>query len=271
MKIGKRYLIVLLGAFTALYFNCGAAHGASSPLGTWDFTVSGGKSGSASLTFHRDYSIVGYILVIPKSYKNEGTILTANFGFAKVKGQWQPDGKNIVGYLYNDPSETVRLDFPSLKGAVSAGGNSFVFNAQNEDGNVKFSGVPMPAAPHETMPINWTINLTTQGIVMYTEFLTALPDENNLYTLTGVGANYCVYGYANLSRGKNLGVALWEFPMTDTSCPAWSSTPDNSAVLGGVALGSITINPDSQSGSTTLKGVQQGSPGPKVTMKVLCQ
>ena len=303
MTIRKGCLFAILwGLLWAAFWPGNTAYGASSAVGTWDFTVSGAKSGSAYLTFNRDYTIRGFTLVTPTSAGNSNSITapgidyaplsgqicgitaitpissgngnsstTPGIGFAPLRGQWGMDGAHVVGFLYNTPStDTNRLDITSFSGTVSNNQQSFAISGITLDGNVKLSGArPISNSAHLTG--NWTIKKSVKGKLIFDEVFVALPDltmgNGTLYDLTGCGADLCVFGYGVLSKGNRLNVTIKEFPMPadGSACSTLSYSSDGGTIS--AAAGVINLG----SGRATLSGVQSGSPQVKVSMPVICQ
>jgi hypothetical protein len=162
------------------------------------------------------------------------------------------------------------MDTTTFSGTIKANGpsNSFVITAQTEDGNMTLNGAPFVQYP--LLEGTWIIEKTTQGGVMYTEIFSAVNTPGtNEYELIGFGADTCVAGMGALSRVNNqnvgnLDIALTEYQMPETGCQAVTSSTPN---VVSTAIGTYNLS----TGVTTLNGVQQGSPGPKVSMKVWFQ
>ncbi len=239
MRIRKRQFTVMLGvAFAAALFLGGVANATSwvTPvIGTpWDFTVSGAKLGSGAITFWDDNTITGYVLVIPASTKNGQAGQAVSYGFFDLEGEWEfNQSGQIVGFMNNDPSETVRLDIDNFSGSVSSNGQSqsFKFTGQTVDGSLTFNGAPIQMQTNP--PSLWTINKIMQGAVTFTEIYNTWQDVeyggyNNLYDFSGVGADICIWGMGAISRGNsssaNFGIEIVEYPMP-TSGGCESITP----------------------------------------------
>jgi len=306
MRIRKRQFTVMLGfALAAAFFLVGVANatGSATPVGpTWDFTVSGAKLGSASLTFYSDpingNTISGYVLVIPSAASAANTGHTVGFGYTTLTGEWEfNQSGQIVGFMNNPSSETVRLDIATFSGSVASNGNSFVFSGQTVDGNLTFNGVQMQMQTN--LPPLWTIEKIMKGAVTFTEIYVATQDPqlggySNLYDFAGEGADICIWGMGTLSKGTNFGIAFTEYPMPDSgNCSDITPTFLQSgstriakkpalAVAGGVGLnpnpppasgivsagvGKINLN----TGVANLVGYQEGDPATKVTIPVFCQ
>ncbi|MFZ0930081.1 MAG: hypothetical protein WAN11_15860 [Syntrophobacteraceae bacterium] len=305
MRIGKRqFTVILWVVFAAAFFLGGVANAAGwvSPVGpTWDFTVSGAKLGSACLIFSSDpNTVTGYILVIPSS-TSAGTIDHAvSFGFTTLSGMWEFDQNGqVVGFMNNPPSDTVRLDITTFSGGVSSNGNVFKMSGQTVDGNLTFNGVQM--ALQTPLPELWTIEKIIKGDVTFTEIYVAQQDPElggyyNLYDFAGWGADICVWGTGALSKQYNFGISFTEYPMpasgdcnditpslvhagstrigTKKAAVAVSgggglgpSGPPPSTGIGSAGIGKINL----KTGVANLAGYQEGSPMTKVTLPVFCQ
>jgi len=258
-------------AVACAFFIGGAAYGANSPLGTWDFTLSGAKLGSAYLTFNPDGSITGYIIESPTTGVQTGGINShpLGFGYAQLSGMWQPDGNQVVGFLANPPTDAMRLDITSFTGTVSNNLESFAIAGVTENGNVTLSGAPFVQS--QTLPQVWTIEMTTQGgRLIFTEIFNATPDQTigggNLYDLVGQGSDICVFGYGALSKGVNFNVSITQYQM-----PAGGdcSSLDTSSATGTMSAGTGRINP--RTFTANLSGFQDGSTTSRVSMPVICQ
>jgi hypothetical protein len=283
--------MMLWVAVTAGFFLGGTATGAvtfNSPVGQWDFTVTGEKQGTLFLDFADDNTVTGYILVIPGTLNSKKVV---SYGFAWLAGEWQFDQKgNVDAFLYNDPSETVRLDVTTFTGKVKTSKGvavSFSATGQNEDGNLSFSGVPS-VAPTATLPGVWTIEKEAQGNVIFTEIFSAqqatdtngnIVGNGNLYLLLGEAADLCVMGYGSVSKRNNFYVNIWEVPMP--ALPSTCADIDFATAAGEVvstAIGKISIKTDAfdnATGSATLSGITQtadtAAKGTKISMPVFCQ
>jgi len=292
-------------AFAAAFFLGGVANAAGwvSPVGTWDFTVSGAKLGTTCLTFYDDIihgkTISGYLLVIPASVNEGATGQVVSFGYATLSGLWEfNQSGQVVGYLNNPPSETVRLDIDSFTGGVTSNGNVFTISGQTVNGNLTLKGVPM--AMQTYIPDVWTIEKIIKGDVTFTEIFFAQQDPdlggyNNLYDFAGWGADICIFGMGALSKVNNFGIAFTEYPMPDSGdcsdiTPSFvtgsirvSAKKAAFAVSGGAGLGPPGPPPSTgigsagvgkinlQTGVANLAGYQEGTPATKVTMPVFCQ
>lgn len=263
MKTGARFLAVtwLLCAMALLL--CGEVAVAAtyvSPVGTWDFTVSGCKTGAANLIFNNDYTVTGFTVVVPGAKDKGGTDGVAEFGYAVFSGQWYFNQKGqVAGYLQNPASYSTRLDIDSFVGKVSSDRKSFTFTGSNEDGNLKFTGVPFKQLAF--LPTTVSLQKTMKRRPTFTELFSveAVPDGNgNLYQLNPApdnsAANLCVEGVALLSRANNLTLALYEYKMpTSGDCNDITSSTKTS--VGSAATGRLNL----KTNIGTLKGVEQGT------------
>jgi hypothetical protein len=100
-----------------------------SPVGTWDFVVSGSQQGIAFLTFNKDFSISGYEVItmkasVPPSVDmrnpsggdtGRGGLVSTNtptvssnlffFGFGPIEGTWQLDDRGRTVGFFTEGSE----------------------------------------------------------------------------------------------------------------------------------------------------------------------
>ncbi len=265
----------------AAFFLGGTARAAAwvSPVGVWDFTVTGAKQGSAFLEFanYQDTTIPGgvvggSILVIPASGNRVPSGQVQSFGFTQLAGEWEFNSQGqVVGFLNNAPADTIRLDITSLKGSVAKNGTGITLTGQTVDGNVILSGVPFKELT--SLPNLWTIEKMVKGKLIFTEIFLAMQDpfsvgNNNLYGLSGEGADICIFGYGALSRGNNFGVAFMEYPMpTDPTQDCSSIDTTTATGVGSAGIGKINL----KTGVAKLSGVQEGSPSAPVSMPVFCQ
>jgi hypothetical protein len=292
-------------AFAAAFFLGGVANatGWVSPVGTWDFTVSGAKLGTVYLTFNDDIhgkTISGYINVIPGfTPKQTATGETVTFGFATLTGLWEfNQNGQVVGFLNNPPTDTVRLDIESFTGGVSSNENVFTMTGQTLNGPLTLNGVQMQV--QTPLPDVWTIQKIMQGDVTFTEVFFAQQDPdlggyNNLYDFAGWGADICIFGVGTLSKGNNFGITITEYPMPDSGgcesiTPSFAQAGTKQtgrkaalAVSGKVGLGPPGPPPSTgivssaigkinlHTGVANLAGYETGDPAAKVTMPVFCQ
>jgi hypothetical protein len=282
VKIKKRQFAVMLWVAVAAAFSIGGTARAAevSPVGIWDFTVTGAKLGSASLEFVNNPDptipgglISGSILVVPAPHNTVASGQIQSFGFTPLTGEWQFDSQGrVVGFLNNPPADTVRLDIASLQGSVAPNGTVFTLTGQTVDGKLKLNGVPFKQLT--SLPNLWTIEKMEKGKVTFTEIFVATPDpfgvgDNNLYGFSGEGADICIFGYGALSKGNNFGIAFSEFPMpTDPTldCSSIDPATDSGGVVS-AGVGKISL----QTGTAKLSGTQEGSPGTPVSMPIFCQ
>jgi hypothetical protein len=279
MNIRKRQFTVMLWvAVAAAFFLGGTASAATyvSPVGEWDFTVTGAKNGSAYLRFDPDQTITGFILVVPAGKGGKDHV--ASFGFGILTGEWQVDQRGqIVGYLNNDAKSDVRLDITSFSGKVKKKGASFTFpfNGITEDGKVAFNGAPFKVL--SALPTAWTIQKKAKKALLFTEIFTALPDailgSYNVYALDGEGADKCIKGYGVLSRSTNLNISFIEYPRPDSNL--CSDVKPTDTGVGSAGVGKVKLNEDGSgnvvTGKASLAGVQEGSSQITVSMPVFCQ
>jgi hypothetical protein len=282
MKIIRQYLIVSLWVALSVTFCLGgAAYGQVSPVGQWDFTVSGAKSGSAYLTFNLDNTVTGYILVIPNTVTaNEKNV--PGFGYAQLSGLWQMDSTQlqVAGFLTALPPTTgVRIDITSFMGNVSNRGETFTIAGVTLDGNVTLSGVPYQA--YTDLPSTWTITKTVKGQLTYTEITSVTADQSlgvngHLYDFSsGEGADICLFGNGVLSTPTNshvshFGISYQEFamPTDDSGCGSIDPTNSSSPPLHVVtSFGTLDLT----TGKATLTGYENGTPPIKVTTPMVCQ
>jgi hypothetical protein len=292
MRITRKQFAVMLWVAVAVTFFLGGSASAitafNSPVGQWDFTVTGAKKGTAFLEFGPIdpisglAGVSGYVLVIPGTSKG-GADGVSSYGFAWVYGMWQFDSKGkVVAYLYNNPAETVRLDVTSFTGKVNNNFTKFTATGQTEDGKLSFSGV-QSQAPVTSLPNVWTIEKKSKKNVAFTEIFiaeTSATGNGNLYGLSGEAANLCISGYGAVSKGNNFYVNLWEAAMPDDPAKTCADVDfsTGSGIVGSAAIGKIKIKTDGFSnvtGQANLSGVTQtvetsGKPA-KITMPVYCQ
>ncbi|HXG47556.1 MAG TPA: hypothetical protein VNO52_08025 [Methylomirabilota bacterium] len=215
-----------LGLVVAILTTCGAPalHAQTySPVGTWDCVLSGGKVGTARITFNADYTLDGIQIRYSRSSKgadsnprggtdNRGeTEETSSgsgtnlYGGAILVGEWGYDSENrVVGYIAEVSSGNTNE--VSIQGTArassrltlrgSAGGANFTIRGQPTDlgGLTDISGDYAALGRH--------------GEVPFTEFLQFDNVSNGEYDIEGTGPGYTLTGFALLVRQNQLGMYL---------------------------------------------------------------
>jgi hypothetical protein len=153
-----------------------------SPVGTWDFVVSGSQQGVAFLTFNKDFSISGYEVLTFKSSvpstdarnptggdtgrggltstnssgSSSNTSTTLIIGFGPVEGFWQLDPRGRTVGFFTEGSELANdARSPSFVATVRPGKRMTLKATDSPDPNLSgeqprtsvFQGVPYVAGP----------------------------------------------------------------------------------------------------------------------------
>jgi hypothetical protein len=271
----KRHLGVILVVVAAvLCAMCGAIEASPSPVGQWEFVLSGVKQGTAFLEFTVENTnpgyvglVSGYILCIPAGGSTGKKDQTVVYGFAALNGLWHFDQQgHVVGFLYNPPEQTVRFDITSFKGTLANASLNLI--GQHADGNIIFTGVP--SAQYKDLTGAWTIERIAKQTLIFAEIMVAAPDSsmgnNNLYDLSGEAADTCTFGFGALYRNDSFAVALWEYAMPKSENCAdvdLTSAPE----MASAAIGKINLN----TGQAQLTGNQGSGIPVKISMPVYCE
>jgi hypothetical protein len=247
-----------------------------SPVGPWDFTLSGKAAGIAQMTFNADGTIDGNVQIYTKvklpdpednprgpadttgsrnGTANTNTTYVTNYaGEAVIDGRWSFDAKGkLVGYLneggytYTTTSTNATTNGISFRGTVSLGAKPRM--TLQGSGNVSrtYSGIPETAL----VDISGTYTATGKRLgYASTEFftLTSMGGNNNVYNVTqGSRPGFGFDGRALLSGRKQVSMVT-------------VSTPPSLYILT-VLVGSINTNKatasltgrESVNGSVSLK------------------
>ena len=203
-----------------------------SPVGTWEFLVSGSQGvGIAYITFNDDFSFDGQELLTTKKksaseeigrggegvgrYPTSGSSTNASksttnlFGFGGVEGPWTYDRKGrVTGYFVEEVaiSGSTNVAYNSVAfTAKVVPGKRMTMAASTPNGKVTFSGVPMSTSiPNLTG--SWLGN-KKEGKQTFVELFDMFPDATGpyLFNMTGTGAGYAFDGVAMVSSRKKIG------------------------------------------------------------------
>ncbi len=267
-------LITILALTAAASLNLATpAHAQKSPVGTWDFLISGKQGeGIAYITFNSDFTFDGQELLTTKKrsaseeigrfpagsgeagrYPTSGSSTNASksttnlFGFGGITGPWTYDAKgNVVGYFVEE------VDVPNSAKPVynSVGftakvvpGKRVTLMASTPNGKVTYSGVPL-SGKLSSLTGSWYAS-KKQAKQTFVEMFTLVPDASGpyLFTMDGTGGGYSYDGVAMLSSRKKVGFAFSILPTGSTN-----------AVLRSVVG---TFNPKKFQAKT--KGAEQGA------------
>ena len=278
----KKHLLtkwLSLAAASALALLAGVALPAlaapfDSPVGPWDFTLSGKAAGIAQMTFNADGTIDGIVQIYTKNKTpspddnprgpltvdrndtgiNSAPYITNYAGGAVIDGRWSFDANGkLVGYLneggytYTTTSTNATTNGISFRGTVSLGAKPRM--TLQGSGNVSrtYSGIPETAL----VDISGTYTATGKRLgYSSTEFftLTSMGGNNNVYNVTqGSRPGFGFDGTALLSGRKQVSMVT-------------VSTPPSLYILT-VLVGSINTNKataslagrESVNGSVSLK------------------
>jgi len=209
----KRLSLTAASALALLVITAPQAEGAAfdSPVGPWDFTLSGKAQGIAQIVFNADGTIDGVVQIYttmklpspsnnPRGTSDDGTrnveatnatVITNYAGNATIDGRWSFDERGkIVGYLneggYVITSTTTNASTNgiSFRGVVSLGTKPRVtLNGVGPVGKVTYSGIP--DAPLPDLSGTYTTSGkrgSSQSVEFFT--LTSAGGNNNIYAVT---------------------------------------------------------------------------------------
>jgi len=208
----KRLSLAAASALALLAGTMPQAQGAAfdSPVGQWDFTLSGKAQGIAQIVFNVDGTIDGFVQIYttmksptsnnPRGTSDDGTRnvdntnsvpITNYAGSASIDGRWSFDERGkIVGYLneggYVITSTTTNASTNGItfRGVVSLGSRPRVtLYGSGSVGKVTYSGIPDAPLPD----ISGTYTTSgKRGDFKTVEFftLTSLGGNNNRYNVT---------------------------------------------------------------------------------------
>jgi hypothetical protein len=220
-----------LAAAVAIGF-AAEAHAQKSPVGTWEFLISGSQGvGIAYLTFKDDFSFSGQELLTTKTRKasedvarggegigryptsgsstNVSKSTTNLFGFGAVEGPWIYDAKGrVTGYFVEEVSIAGSTNVVRNSVAFTAKvvpGKRMTLAASTANGKVTYSGVPISTSlPNLTGSWN---GLKKEGKQKFVELFDLFPNATGpyLFNMTGTGAGYSFDGLAMVSARKKIG------------------------------------------------------------------
>jgi hypothetical protein len=232
-QITRRFAVAVLTAAASLASMADLAKAQPSPVGEWDFVITGKHRGNARITFFSDFTLVGFQIntlapvktpsVNPRTGEIEGGTIVGSggfFGSSVISGVWSFDviGRTIGSYvtestIIEDGTNKVVSTALSFRAAVNpqrttaAGAlvGSMILNAQGPGQSVQLRGRP-------TIPL---VNLSgsyygvsTRDGINFQEFFslspTALP---NMYDVVGTGPDYSYSGVALLTRTGQFSMA----------------------------------------------------------------
>jgi hypothetical protein len=227
----KRLSVAAASALALLASTAPQAQGAAfdSPVGDWDFTLSGNAQGIAQLTFNANGTIDGYVQNYttkklpkdnnPRGPSDEGTrgvettnsttTITNYFGDATVVGFWSFDERGkILGFLnemtfIRTPTETNPVTYNITFSGVVTLGTRVTLQGLGPLGKVTYSGIP--EGPLVNISGNYSAR-GKRGSVSTTEFftLTSQGGNNNRYDVVGASPSFNFVGEALLSGRKQL-------------------------------------------------------------------
>jgi hypothetical protein len=205
-----------------------------SPVGAWDFTLSGKAQGIAQITFNGDGSIDGYVQIYttkkvpepnPRGGPDDGSrtgdtntppAFTNYFGSATIEGRWSFDEKGkIMGYLnegnfvITSTSTNASTNSITFNGKVSLGTSPRVtLQGSGPLGKVTYSGIP----DGPLLDIGGVYSATgKRGGTTSVEFftLTSQGGNNNRYNVTAGSSPGAAYtGTASLSGRKQFSMVV---------------------------------------------------------------
>lgn len=217
-----------------------------SPIGTWDFVLSGSdQNGLVTLAFAEnefEKTFSGYGILVPKlknaatNDRNNGfdpgrgvgsgtnlvTITTNLFGFAPIdNGIWYFDSRGRVLGQFEIPVQegtNVISHGVSFIGKVTPG-KRLTLVASTPTGKVIYKGVPFRDLP--TLPLYWNGFKKQEKLLSIERFLLS-PVGNNLYMMDGFGPTYDYFGsefgaVCIASRQKKIAFVALEVPHEGTN------------------------------------------------------
>ncbi len=210
----------MAGIAAALFGAVASVIAQNSPVGDWDFVLSGSQKGVAQITFNSDFTLSGTEVITarpdPAPDENErggpdpasrhplpgeGTTNTFFFGSSPLVGTWTFNGSGVVGILIEgDVGLTNGISF---KGKRS--GNRLTLVGHHEGRTINYRGVPLTAASN--IMGNFSVMGKKDGEA-FVELMNLTPDiTQNRYLVTGQGPAYDFTGFALLSVQNQLAIA----------------------------------------------------------------
>jgi hypothetical protein len=205
-----------------------------SPVGTWDFVISGGgQQGIAILTFsEEDFTFFGYEMTTstlkgsssnPRGGSGRTPVGTNSlssetnlFGFSPVSGQWFYDSKGrVVGNYSIEVGISNNIQGVSFVGKVVPG-KRLTLVASSPYGKLNYKGVPFRTVTDISGYWNGS---KVQGKQNFIEFFTLLPADSNIYhVVDGIGPAYSFSaGFCMVSSQKKIGFTVLEVPEGSTN------------------------------------------------------
>lgn len=217
---------LVLGLAVVILTVCGATALRAqtySPVGTWDCVISGGKLGTARITFNADYTLDGIQIRYSKPPSGSGfnprggtddrgeieepssSSGTNQYGGAILVGEWGYDDQNrVVGYLAEVSSNNTNE--VSIKGTARAN-SKLTLKGSTGGANFTIRGQPTDLAGLADITGDYAA-LGKHGEAPFTEFLQFDNVSNGEYDIDGTGPGYTLTGFALLVRQNQLGMYL---------------------------------------------------------------
>jgi hypothetical protein len=219
--LAKRALPRMAGIAAALLGAAASVIAQNSPVGDWDFVLSGSQKGVAQITFNSDFTLSGTEVITTRpdaapdenerggpdpatrtpTSENGSTTNTFFFGSSPLTGTWTYNGSGIVGILMEgDVGLTNGISF---KGKRS--GNRLNLVGHHEGRTIQYRGVPLTAGSN--IMGNFSVMGRKDG-EPFVELFNLTPDiTQNRYLVTGQGPAYDFVGFALLSVQNQLAIA----------------------------------------------------------------
>lgn len=244
MKISLRNLAVLLAGFALHASSPWAAAAPVSPVGDWDFVMSGKRLGNAVITFSNNYTLGGIELVRPVPPKGAatpgngrssgetpgrgGSTTTTNntststnsaststntsfIGGAIIEGGWTLDPKGKVLGYYRELSQnasdgTMTTNGVSFRAVLNASGSRMTMQAYTQSGQTTLRGLRALDLPDIDRDF---YGMGKKAGQPYVDFFTLEPlaGLQNVYAITnGQASASGLRGAAILSRQKQIAI-----------------------------------------------------------------
>lgn len=226
-----------------------------SPVGDWDFYLTGHQKGVAQITFAADSTVTGEQIMVPPKIKNAPGEETTNprgntvdpedprgngsggsttnvfsYGSADIAGVWGLDFKGkLVGVMTFFSENTT--NGVSFKGTFVTG-KRMTIRASSKDGSTVYHGVPRGVLPN--IAGDYFASGKKAGVFHAEMFTLAPSGPQNRYDLVTRGPDYLGLGYALLTSNKRLGI-YYEVGSTNPAVSALTGTFNTNKLTGKVA------------------------------------
>lgn len=267
---------LLLGA-TILVSCASALRAQPSPVGSWDFVLTGNQRGVAQITFLEDFTLNGIEIITVRPIgtgetsndderggsgddRTPGTggggaseAITNFYGIAVLTGIWTFDSSGrVIGVLTESGASTNSTTNGISFRAVTRPEVRVTMTGLRNGRRINYRGVP-----YQTLATDFSGNYYGTGKIAgrpFNEIFTLAPSSDpilaplslgNLYDVSGLGPAYPFSGLALVSRQNVFGLASMSFQNTNGALRSIIGPFNLSRAAG--ALTGVTVNGDEES------------------------